>query len=136
MRNYYDIQQLIVASGASLDEIFRGRMSNNEHGVSYATDGGGIQPLPDGPHPIRTQVGQRIVAQPMASAVPVETTTIKKEFALEESPLIYTYPGRKLVTETAVYCPECGIRVSKHGRKPGTYKGAKVDCIICPYERD
>lgn len=144
-RHFYDIGTLIVAApNTSIESIL--------HGISQAShNGSNALPPPAAPiNPPDNDIGLFERAQVVSSVVPTKTPSggtrvrapfpIKKEEngsdldapATDEGPLRYTYPGKTLISENAKFCPDCGLRLTKHEIQPGRKAGKRVECFVCP----
>lgn len=108
-RYYYDIQNFIVTNGVDLEQF-------------------GISPPPAATQ--KTQTGVRSEAP--APAEVKEEEDFHAYNADDAARPWYTYPGGKAINLGTTFCPDCGLRISKHKQKSGARAGGKVEFFLCP----
>lgn len=120
-RYYYDIQNFIVTNGVDLEQF-------------------GLLPKSSEPT-VRTTVSSTGGKQ--VSALPAkEKTLYGQELRCEETESLstYTYPNGVEIqapdpaSRSAYFCPDCGLRLSKHKEKRGTRKGVPATFFVCPID--
>lgn len=140
-KNFYDIGTLIVASpNTSIESILHGISQTNASGNHTVPPTAAQAVAPD------NNVGLLERAEIISTRTPLGGTRvkaappIKKEAndsdldspAAAEGPLRYTFPGKTLISDNAKFCPDCGLRLTKHGIQPGRKAGKRVECYVCP----
>lgn len=119
-RYYYDIQNLVVADSSALEKMGLGSIlppSAPPPSPSYAA------PWPNAAAPWPTGAAVGRPTQPFKLENPSPAVTVKK----------VTHTGNEIAAN-AVFCPDCGLRVEKHGKseieeeKAGQY----VITFVCP----
>lgn len=83
----------------------------------------------------RTSGGSKKVTAPPPIKVKEESLVTNHDSDLDmasDPPLKFTYPAKSLIADNAKFCPDCGLRLTKHAVKPGTKGGKRVECYMCP----
>lgn len=107
---YYDIQNFIVTDSRALESF------------------GCVIPTPPPAAHVATQVGRKVQAP-----TPAKTSHCAEDDLSDKySPVAtYTRPGYTKVPEGSVFCPDCGVRVAKHGAKIDEYHDEVVEFRYC-----
>lgn len=118
---YYDIQTIILANGADLSTIFPSAHPSAPPPLAPTI----AIPTPTG--------GSRVPVPPPATPKSEPVPDVKQEDS-EEDLEVFTYPAGDPVVNNPMFCPSCGVRVSKHKVKKGKKSkgGERVKLILCP----
>lgn len=105
-QNFYDIEYFIIANSSDMD-----KMGLPGCGLGRET----AKSLP--------------TSTPAPAVLPIQPILDRSE---EEELPWYTFPKGSNVELGTIFCPDCGLRISKHGERKGSRSGKRCWFYTCP----